>query len=67
MKSNTGARWEVAVDGKPRTYDAKRELAVEAAEYLKLKNPHAEVTVRDLEDIEGKSWVIPAQQPRVRQ
>ena len=24
---NTGARWEVTVDGKPRTYDCSRELA----------------------------------------
>jgi hypothetical protein len=36
---------EVTVDGKPRTYDHKRELAIEAAQYLKHKNPHADVTV----------------------
>ena len=41
---NTGARWEVTVDGKPRTYDCSRELANEAAKYLKLKNPAVEVT-----------------------
>jgi hypothetical protein len=65
MKKNTGARWEITVDGKPRTYDHKRELAIEAAQYLKRKNPHADVTVRDLEGIEA-TIIIPAQQPRVR-
>jgi hypothetical protein len=64
-KKNTGSRWEITVDGKPRTYDHKRELAIEAAQYLKRKNPHADVTVRDLEGIEA-TIIIPAQQPRVR-
>jgi hypothetical protein len=31
-KNNTGARWEVTVDGKPRTYDRNRELAIEAGQ-----------------------------------
>jgi hypothetical protein len=65
-KKNTGARWEITVDGKPRTYDHKRELAIQAAEYLKLKNPAANVTVRDLEGTE-ETIVIPQQRPRVRQ
>jgi hypothetical protein len=66
MKKNTGARWEITVDGRPRTYDHKRELAIQAAEYLKLKNPAADVTVRDLEGTE-ETVVIPPQRPRVRQ
>jgi hypothetical protein len=65
MKKNTGARWEITVDGKPRTYDHKRELAIQAAEYLKIKNPAANVTVRDLEGTE-QPVVIPAQRPQVR-
>jgi predicted Rdx family selenoprotein len=65
MKNNTGARWEITVDGKPRIYDHKRELAIEAAQYLKLKNPNADVTVRDLGRHRG-NIIIPAQQPRVR-
>jgi hypothetical protein len=35
------------------------------AEYLKLKNPAANVTVRDLEGTE-QTVVIPAQRPQVR-
>jgi hypothetical protein len=64
MKKKTGARWEVTVDGKPRTYDHDRQRAIEAAEYLKLKNPAVEVTVRDL--VTEEAVIIPAQQPRVR-
>jgi hypothetical protein len=56
---------EITVDGRPRTYDHKRTLAIEAAKYLKLKNPAANVTVRDLEGTE-ETIIIPAQQPRVR-
>jgi hypothetical protein len=56
---------EITVDGRPRTYDHKRALAIEAAKYLKLKNPAANVTVRDLEGTE-ETIIIPAQQPRVR-
>ncbi len=66
MKKQTGARWEITVDGRPRTYDHKREFAIQAAEYLKFKNPAANVTVRDLEGSED-TIVIPQQRPRVRQ
>jgi hypothetical protein len=66
MKTTTGARWEVTVDGRPRTYDHKREeLAIEAAEFLKLKNPPGEATVRDLEG-DLQTTIISTQQPRVR-
>jgi hypothetical protein len=44
---------EHPVDGKPRTYDHSKQLAIEAAQYLKRKNPQADVTVRDLEGIEA--------------
>jgi hypothetical protein len=28
-KKNTGARWEITVDGKPRSYDRNKQLAIE--------------------------------------
>ena len=43
----TGARYQIAVDGQPRSNRDDRAIAIEAAEYLKYKNPHAEVTVHD--------------------
>jgi hypothetical protein len=45
---NTGARFEVAVDGKPRSYRSDAVTAREGAIYLKIKNPNAMVTVHDL-------------------
>ena len=37
----TGARYQIAVDGQPRSNRDDRAIAIEAAEYLKYKNPHA--------------------------
>jgi hypothetical protein len=47
-------------------YDHDGQCAIEAAEYLKLKNPAADVTLRDLEGTEV-TIIISPQQPRVRQ
>jgi hypothetical protein len=45
----TGARFEIAVDGTPRAYRDRADYAREAATLLKVKQPHAEVTLRDLQ------------------
>ena len=42
-----GARYQIAIDGQPRSNRDGKTIAFEAAEYLKHKNPHAEVTVHD--------------------
>jgi hypothetical protein len=50
--------WEIAVDGKPRSYRDEKLIAIEAAQYLKSKNPNVPVTMRDLttgETIEVKN------------
>jgi hypothetical protein len=44
----TGARFEISIDGKPRSYRDRKAVAIEAAEYLQGKFPNSEVTVRDL-------------------
>jgi hypothetical protein len=64
-RKRTGARWEITVDGKPRTYDCSKELAILAGRYLKAKNPNVEVTVRDLQGAD-ETMVVPAQVPQVR-
>jgi hypothetical protein len=56
MSKHPGARYEIAIDGTPRTYRDRRELAIEAASFLKTKNVHTEVTVRDLET--GEKTVV---------
>jgi hypothetical protein len=43
-----GAHFEISLDGKPRSYRDTKATAAEAAEYLKQRHPHSEVTVKDL-------------------
>ena len=43
-----GAKFEISVDGKVRSNRDVREIAFEAAEYLKVTNPNVRVVVRDL-------------------
>jgi hypothetical protein len=44
----TGARYQIAVDGQPRSNRDDKAIAIETAEYLKYKHPHVEVIVYDL-------------------
>jgi hypothetical protein len=57
----TGARYQTAVDGQPRSNRDDKAIAIEAAEHLKYKHPHAEVTVRDL--VTGDTITIKALPP----
>lgn len=45
-KPNTGADWEIVLDGKPRSYRDDPAVAREAARYLKSKSPISNVSVR---------------------
>jgi hypothetical protein len=47
-KPNTGARYEIAIDGTTRSYRDSEKIVMEAAIHLKTKHPQSEVTVRDL-------------------
>jgi hypothetical protein len=59
-KKNTSARWEITVDdGTPRSYRDVKALAIEGAEYLKSMNPHAELTVRDIEGVDAAIAIKP--------
>ena len=44
----TGAQFEISIDGTPRTYRDRKDFAVEAARFLKSKQPHSVVEVKDL-------------------
>jgi hypothetical protein len=48
----TGARYEIAIDGKARTHRDIKAVAIECAEFLKIRNLNSEVTVRDLDRAE---------------
>jgi hypothetical protein len=42
------AHFEISIDGKPRTYRDRKEMAEEAAAVLRRQYPNAEVVVRNL-------------------
>jgi hypothetical protein len=67
MPKNTGARWEITVDGKPRSYRVDRQIAIESAQYLKRKNPMVEVTtVRDFEGVDRRHTAAAAAGAQIR-
>ena len=41
----TGAQFEILVDGKPRPYRDTKSGAMDAATFLKARQPHSEVAV----------------------
>ena len=45
----TGAQFEIRIDGTPRTYRDRKDYAMEAARFLKSKNSHSMVEVKDLQ------------------
>jgi hypothetical protein len=51
MTTHTGgASFEILIDGKSRSYRDQREVALEAAKYLKSQHPSSEIAVRDARD-----------------
>jgi hypothetical protein len=50
VQKQIGACFEISVDGKARSYRDRKEIAIEAGEYLKQMHPQNEVTVRDVRD-----------------
>ena len=52
-----GAKFEISIDGTPRTYRDTSEIARKAAEVLKRRNPSCKVAVRD--SLEVRLNVVP--------
>ena len=44
-----GAQFEILVDGTPRSYRDRKDIAIASAEFLKRRNPQSEVKVKDLQ------------------
>jgi hypothetical protein len=49
MKINTGARYEISIDGVPRTHRDQKNIALESAKFLKSRNPNSVVKLEDLQ------------------
>jgi hypothetical protein len=50
VQKQIGACFEIRVDGKTRSYRDRKEIAMEAGEYLNQMQPQSEVIVRDVRD-----------------
>ena len=49
-RKDTGANFQIVVDGKSRSYRDAREAALEAGIFLKERQPTSEVVVRDVQN-----------------
>ena len=45
----TGAQFEIRIDGTPRTYRDRKDYAIEATRFLKSRQPHSIVEIKDLQ------------------
>jgi len=48
MKPNSGAQYEISIDGVPRTYRDRQDIALQTARFRKSRNPHSVVKLKDL-------------------
>ena len=48
MKNNTGAQYEISIDGVPRSYRDRKELALQGARFLKSRNPNSVIKLKEL-------------------
>jgi hypothetical protein len=49
MKVIHSAQFELSVDGVPRSYRDRKEIALRSAQFLKSRNPHSVVKLKDLQ------------------
>ena len=56
MKANPGAQYEISIDDVPRTYRDRQGIALQTARFLKSRNPHSVVKLKDLQT--GKETVV---------
>jgi hypothetical protein len=56
VKVNQGARYEMSVDGVPRTYRDRQDIAHQTARLLKSRNQNCVVKMRDLQT--GEETVV---------
>jgi hypothetical protein len=59
----TGAQFEISIDGVPRTYRDRQDMALQTARLLKSRNPHSVVKLKDLKT--GEELVVAFQPGRL--
>ena len=45
---NCGAQYEISIDGVPRTYRDRQDIALQTSRFLKSRNPNGVVKLKDL-------------------
>ena len=50
MTTAPGVHYEIKVDGVVRSHRDVRDTAIEAARFLKQRNPNAKITITDVRD-----------------
>ena len=55
MKSNLGAQYEISIDGVPRTYRDRQDIALQTARFLKSRNPNSVVKLKDFRNPANKA------------
>jgi hypothetical protein len=58
-----GARYAISIDGTVRTHRDARDIAIEAAEFLKTQNPYSKVVIRELQT--GETTETPPPKPTI--
>lgn len=56
MRVIHSAQFEISIDGVPRTYRDRKDLALRSAEILKSRNPNSVIRLKDLKT--GEEIVI---------
>jgi hypothetical protein len=56
MKTQQGTQYQISVDGVPRTYCDRQDIALQTARFLKSRNPNRVVKLKDLQT--GKETVL---------
>jgi hypothetical protein len=56
LKANQGAQYDISIDGVPRTYRDRQAIAVQTARFLKSRNPHSVVKLKDLHTGDETWW-----------
>ena len=56
MKTNCGAQYEISIDGVPRTYRDRQDIALQTSRFLKSRNPNGVVKLKDLQT--GEETVV---------
>ena len=52
MRVIRSAQFELSVDGVPRSYRDRKDLALQSAQILKSRNPNSVIRLKDLENRE---------------